>query len=44
MHKIIVGLIGAAQWYLENEGPKKRENPLHDAIDPSIFILLTLKF
>ena len=28
MSKINVGLIGTAQWCLENEGPKKRENPI----------------
>ena len=29
MSKINVGLIGTAQWCLENERPKKRENPIH---------------
>ena len=28
MFRINVYLIGTAQWYLENEGPEKKENPL----------------
>ena len=28
MSKIKVGLTGTAQWCLENEGPKKREDPI----------------
>ena len=41
MFKINLDLIGTAQWYLENEEPEKRENPLLDAINPSIFVQLT---
>ena len=38
MSKINVGLIGTAQWYLQNGGPGKKKNPLLDAINPSIFV------
>ena len=41
MSKINVGRIGTAQWYLENEEPEKKENPLLDAINPSIFVRLS---
>ena len=42
MSKINVQLIGTAQWYYENDGPKKKENPLLDALNPSIFVQLTV--
>ena len=31
MSKLNVGLIGTAQWYLENEGPKKKGKKLVNA-------------
>ena len=43
MSKINVWLIGAAQWYLENEEPVKKENPLLDVINPSIFCPIDMK-
>ena len=41
MSKINVKLIGTAQWYLENEDPKKGKNLLLDAINHKIFVELT---
>ena len=31
MSKINVRHIGTAQWYLQNDGPEKKENPLANA-------------
>ena len=39
MSKIYVGLIGTAQWYLENEGPGKRAKN-----EQMLFLLLNAQF
>ena len=37
MSKINVQLIGTAQWYLENDGPKKKEKSLEQNLSKCLF-------
>ena len=43
MSKIKMQLIGTVQWYLENEGPEKRENPGNILIK-CLFLFLNAQF